>query len=119
VAQRVSSLGRSALEPHTRLSAEPSSDSRCDSRAARHPQVDTTPTAHGFTFVTLEDESGHVQIIVPPKVYSHVKATLRSRSLVVSGRVQRVANWRGLVLESVRIFAPAEHHHEHHWAASL
>jgi DNA polymerase III alpha subunit len=62
------------------------------------------PTARGFTFVTLEDESGRVQIIVPPRVYPHVADTLRSRCLVVSGRVQRVANWRGLVLESTRTF---------------
>jgi error-prone DNA polymerase len=57
------------------------------------------PTAHGFTFVTLEDESGRVQVIVPPKVYPHVEAVLHSRCLIVSGRVQRVANWCGLVLE--------------------
>ena len=62
------------------------------------------PTARGFTFVTLEDESGRVQIIVPPMVYPIFETVLRSSCLVVSGRVQRVGAWRGLVLEMARVF---------------
>ena len=64
------------------------------------------PTARGFTFITLEDESGRVQVIVPPKVYPIFETVLRSSCLVVSGRVQRVGAWRGLVLEMVRVFEP-------------
>jgi error-prone DNA polymerase len=64
------------------------------------------PTARGFTFITLEDESGRVQVIVPPKVYSIFETVLRSSALVVSGRVQRVGAWRGLVLEMVKMFEP-------------
>ena len=64
------------------------------------------PTARGFTFVTLEDEIGRVQVIVPPRVYPIFETVLRSSALVVSGRVQRVGTWRGLVLEMVRVFEP-------------
>ena len=64
------------------------------------------PTARGFTFITLEDESGRVQVIVPPKVYPIFETVLHSSALVVSGRVQRVGAWRGMVLEMVRVFEP-------------
>ena len=64
------------------------------------------PTARGFTFISLEDESGRMQVIVPPKVYPIFEIALRSSCLVVSGRVQRVGAWRGLVLEMARVLEP-------------
>ena len=47
-----------------------------------------------------------MQVIVPPRVYPIFETVLRSSALVVSGRVQRVGTWRGLVLEMVRVFEP-------------
>lgn len=48
------------------------------------------PTAKGFCFLTLEDEAGLLNIIVPPTVYEAHRATLRGSSLViVDGILQR------------------------------
>ncbi|NJK44099.1 MAG: DNA polymerase III subunit alpha [Pleurocapsa sp. SU_196_0] len=96
------SLNASGVTPISRMTGE-----RCTVAGVVIAQQ-RPPTAKGFTFVMLEDESGRVQVIVPPKVYPRVEATLRSRCLIVSGRVQRVANWRGLVLERIRVFAPTQ-----------
>jgi len=47
-------------------------------------------TAKGTLFITLEDETGHVQVIVWPKVYAEHRSTiLRSRLLAVDGVWQR------------------------------
>jgi error-prone DNA polymerase len=57
------------------------------------------PTANGFMFVTLEDETGFVQIVVPPDlcdVFSHLLST---PALIVKGNVQYAGNWRGMVLQ--------------------
>ena len=93
-------LTRMGVVPISRMSGE-----RCTVAGVRIA-FQKPPTARGFTFITLEDESGRVQVIVPPQVYPIFEAVLRSSCLIVSGRVQRVANWRGLVLEMARAFVP-------------
>jgi error-prone DNA polymerase len=48
------------------------------------------PTAKGFHFITLEDESGMMNIIVRPQVYDQYRRTLRgSRLLLIEGVVQQ------------------------------
>jgi error-prone DNA polymerase len=48
------------------------------------------PTAGGVTFLSLEDESGLLDVVLQPPVYARVKATLRSAGLItVEGVVQR------------------------------
>lgn len=48
------------------------------------------PTAKGFCFLTLEDESGLLNVILPPAVYEAHQAVLRSSSLLlVEGLLQR------------------------------
>jgi len=47
------------------------------------------PTAGGVTFVTLEDESGFVNLVVRPDVAARDRAALMSPLLVACGRVQR------------------------------
>lgn len=48
------------------------------------------PTAKGFCFLTLEDEAGLLNVIVPPAVYEAHRAILRGSSLlVVDGVLQR------------------------------
>ncbi len=48
------------------------------------------PTASGVTFLSLEDESGLVDIILKPTVYDRYKSLLRGRSLLlVQGVIQR------------------------------
>jgi error-prone DNA polymerase len=48
------------------------------------------PTARGFCFLTLEDEHGFINVIVPPDVFTAHRAVLdASPSLIVEGVVQR------------------------------
>jgi error-prone DNA polymerase len=95
-----SALNRLGVTPISRMGGE-----RCTVAGVRIA-FQRPPTARGFTFVTLEDESGRVQVIVPPKVYPMFETVLRSSALVVSGRVQTLGAWRGLVLEMARAFVP-------------
>ncbi len=47
-------------------------------------------TAKGFVFLTLEDETGLVNVIVRPKVYEAFRRPIRtSSSLVIEGRLQK------------------------------
>ncbi len=57
------------------------------------------PTAKGFMFVTLEDETGHLQCVVPPHVQNLYGPALASGALIVRGRVEAAGNWRGLLVE--------------------
>jgi error-prone DNA polymerase len=93
-------LNRMGVVPISRMTGE-----RCTVAGVRIA-FQRPPTARGFTFVTLEDESGRVQVIVPPKVYPHFETVLRANALIVSGRVQAVGAWRGLVLERANPLLP-------------
>lgn len=57
------------------------------------------PTAKGFMFITLEDETGFIQCVVPPAVQEHLDHVLTASALIVRGRLQAAGNWRGLVLQ--------------------
>jgi len=59
-------------------------------------------SANGVTFVTLEDETGFIQCVVYPPVYTRFKEELQQSALAARGRVQIEGNWRGLVVEEVR-----------------
>ncbi len=61
------------------------------------------PTARGVLFLTLEDETGLVNVIVPPPVREQFRAVLRRQPvLVVDGRVEREGSLASLVAEEVR-----------------
>ncbi len=48
------------------------------------------PTAKGFHFLTLEDETGLLDVIVRPQIYAHYRRLLHtSYPLIVEGTVQR------------------------------
>jgi error-prone DNA polymerase len=48
------------------------------------------PTAKGFTFLTLEDEEGLINLIVQPAVYERYRSALRNAPLIVAeGQLQR------------------------------
>ena len=64
--------------------------------ARQHPE-----TAMGFVFLYLEDETGHAQGIVHPELWESLRSQLRSRAVIVSGRVQRLRGFKTLVVESV------------------
>jgi error-prone DNA polymerase len=66
-------------------------------------------TAKGIVFMLLEDELGHVNLIVPPDVYTRHRAIVRSEPLLlVRGRFERVERNRNVLvteLESLSALA--------------
>ena len=58
-------------------------------------------TAGGFVFLYLEDEFGHCQGIVRSTLWDALRSDLRSRALVLEGRVQRLRGWKTMVVEGV------------------
>ena len=65
-------------------------------------------TAKGVTFITLEDETGTVNLIVRPEVYARYRRLiLTSQALLVRGKIERteailylnVSEVRGIDLE--------------------
>lgn len=61
------------------------------------------PTAKGFMFITLEDETGFIQCVVPPPVQEHLDHVLTASALIVRGALQAAGNWRGLILHQAWI----------------
>ena len=56
------------------------------------------PTAKGFGFLVLEDESGRIPIAFPPKLAEQMHRVIRSaRIIAVVGRVERVRWYRSLL----------------------
>jgi error-prone DNA polymerase len=61
------------------------------------------PTAKGFMFLTLEDETGFIQCVVPPAAQERLDHVLTASALIVRGAVQIAGNWRGMVLHQAWI----------------
>jgi error-prone DNA polymerase len=55
------------------------------------------PTARGVMFITLEDESGYIQVVVYPKIQDAFVSLIREASLIATGRLQTNGHWRGVV----------------------
>jgi error-prone DNA polymerase len=65
------------------------------------------PTAAGVTFLSLEDESGLLDVVIQPPVYARVKATLRGAGLIIiEGVVQREG--RAVSLLASQVGAPVD-----------
>jgi error-prone DNA polymerase len=64
-------------------------------------------TASGVIFVTLEDEFGHANLIIWPKVFERFrKEVLRSTLMAVAGQVQREGEVVHVLVEEVRDLTP-------------
>ena len=63
------------------------------------------PTAKGFMFIMLEDETGYIQVIVPPKLCERLGRTLQSPSLIIRAELEATGNWRGLLLKDAWVLA--------------
>jgi error-prone DNA polymerase len=62
-------------------------------------------TAKGFVFLTLEDETGLVNVIVRPDVYEQFRRTIRTSStLIIEGRLQKEAGCVDLLAQRVWAF---------------
>lgn len=60
-------------------------------------------TAKGVVFMLIEDETGTVNLIVPPKLYEQERVTVRSEPLVeFEGRVEKHASGGGAINVSVK-----------------
>ena len=55
------------------------------------------PTAKGMMFLTLEDETGFIQCVLPPPIQERYNDLLTASALVVRGVLQGIRHWRGLV----------------------
>ena len=66
-------------------------------------------TAKGVVFLLLEDETGTVNVIVPPKVYARDRLTVRTEPLVVvEGALERFASAGGAINLLVQRIAPLD-----------
>lgn len=64
-------------------------------------------TAKGVIFLTLEDETGVVNVIVWRKLYDHFRrAVIAGRLLRVTGRLQRENNVTHVIAEHVEDISP-------------
>jgi error-prone DNA polymerase len=62
-------------------------------------------TAKGFVFLTLEDETGLVNVIVRPDVYERYRRTIRTASmLIIEGKLQKESGCIDLLAQHVRSF---------------
>jgi error-prone DNA polymerase len=69
------------------------------------------PTAKGAHFVTLEDESGLINLVIQAEVYQRVKAVVRGNSMiVVQGQVQRRGAVVNVVVSQVQALSQAASH---------
>lgn len=65
-------------------------------------------TAKGFVFLTLEDETGLVNVIVRPDVYERFRRTIRSAYvLLVDGKLQKQSGCIDVIARSFRAFDAA------------
>ncbi len=66
-------------------------------------------TAKGVVFLLLEDETGTVNVIIPPKVYARDRLTVRTEPLVVvEGALERFASAGGAINLLVQRIAPLD-----------
>ncbi len=66
-------------------------------------------TANGVVFLLIEDETGTVNVIVPPRVYERHRLTVRTEPLVmVDGTLERHASAGGAINLLVRGIAPLD-----------
>jgi error-prone DNA polymerase len=66
-------------------------------------------TAQGVVFLLLEDETGTVNVIIPPKVYARDRLTVRTEPLVVvEGVLERFASAGGAINLLVKRIAPLD-----------
>jgi len=66
-------------------------------------------TAKGFVFLTLEDETGFINLIVKPPVYTRFRPVINRAALVLAaGIVQRERTIVNLLVESIRELKPKD-----------
>ena len=69
---------------------------------------------HGTVFVTIEDETGNVQLILWPRVFARCRRALGNQVILARGRVSRWDGATNLVVSRVeridaKVSMPAAH----------
>jgi error-prone DNA polymerase len=97
---------RAALTARGVLAAEAVKRAASDAEAALGGLVthrQRPPTAGGVVFMTLEDETGMVNVICPPQVWArHKRMATAAPALVISGRIERQGDSVNLVASALR-----------------
>ena len=57
------------------------------------------PTAKGFMFVTVEDETGFIQCVVNPGIQDALYDIMIGPAMIVRGQLQATGNWRGIIVK--------------------
>ena len=61
------------------------------------------PTAKGMHFLTVEDEAGFINVVIPPQVYKRYRRVTRGTAfLVVQGTVESKGNVTNLKAQRLR-----------------
>jgi error-prone DNA polymerase len=61
------------------------------------------PTARGVVFISLEDETGMLNVICPPQVWQrHRRMAVVAPALVIYGRIERTRGAVNLVADALR-----------------
>ena len=64
-------------------------------------------TANGIVFMLLEDEHGHINLIVQPHVYERHRATVRAEPLVLAhGRFEKVKENQNVLVSRIESLGP-------------
>jgi error-prone DNA polymerase len=64
-------------------------------------------TAKGIVFMLLEDEHGHVNLVVPPDVYERHRGIVRSEPLLLArGRFERIERNRNILVTELESLSP-------------
>jgi len=59
-------------------------------------------------FITLEDEFGHIPLMIFPRVYEQYESRFKSPFLIVEGRLSRKEGAHNIVVNKVQTFAALE-----------
>ena len=66
-------------------------------------------TAKGYVFVLMEDEYGHINVIVKPRVYDQYRASVRMEPfLVVQGKLRKDGATLNVIAEDVQALRPEQ-----------
>jgi error-prone DNA polymerase len=64
-------------------------------------------TANGVVFMLLEDEHGHINLIVPPRVYERHRAVVRGEPLILArGTFEHVGRNKNVVVRELETLGP-------------
>ena len=93
------------LPPYSSIDVKKMDKGKLVSFAGVVSVIQRPPTAKGVCFLTLEDESGSIDVVARKEVYEEYSNVIRgSRFLIVNGNVQRVGTGVSILASSFEAF---------------